>query len=267
MRQRLITAFLLLALFVPLVLFSTSWLFWAILALVLGLGAWEWWTLAGVPQPLPWTILTLFLFLLLVRLWPRTDTWPAYIALFASAFWLLALMLVLRVAHGETTPSLQALRLSAWPVLVPAFWLAGWLQMRQPVWLLWGLAIIMMTDVLAMLAGKRYGKSKLVPHLSPGKTWAGLWGGLLAGVLVGTLGSGLLISWQAMTCLRGAGLGLVVASSGVVGDLFESLLKRAAGRKDSGQILPGHGGILDRIDAMTAGLPVFVILLYWWGKL
>jgi len=107
----------------------------------------------------------------------------------------------------------------------------------------------------------------LAPWLSPAKTWEGLFGGLLAGLMMGTLGTLVLIGSGLWTLAAGATLGVLVAAFGVVGDLLESLLKRRSGRKDSGRLLPGHGGVLDRIDAMLAGIPVFVlglIALGWW---
>ncbi|MEY2340638.1 phosphatidate cytidylyltransferase [Acidithiobacillus sp. IBUN Pt1247-S3] len=266
MRQRLITAFFLLAFFVPLVFYGNSWLFLAILVLLLAIAANEWAHLLGLRWPFSWAILSVAAYLIAVIFWPTAGLWPAYLAFACIAFWLFVLMLILFV-QARATLSRRLLQGSAWPVLLPAFWFAFYLQNRHPLLLLWGLSIIVMTDVAAMMAGKRFGKARLVPKLSPGKTWAGLWGGLLGGVLVGTLGGGWLWSWQFGTVLLGAALGLVVAAFGVLGDLFESLLKRSAGKKDSGQLLPGHGGILDRIDAMTAGLPIFVSLLVCWGKL
>lgn len=265
MRQRLITAFVLLTFFVPLLLYGNRWLFLSILSLFLGLAAREWAQLTALRWPGFWAACAALFLLAAGVFWPMHGNWPAVVALLGVAFWFLAAALLARVVRREIFAS-RWLRWAALPVLLPAFWLAVYLQARHPILLLWGLAIVVMTDVLAMLAGKRFGKARLVPRLSPGKTWAGLWGGLLGAALVGTLGAGWLWSWRPLDLVSGAGLGLVVAIFAVLGDLFESLLKRAAGKKDSGQLLPGHGGILDRIDAMTAGLPVFVSILIYWGK-
>ncbi|MCE5361467.1 phosphatidate cytidylyltransferase [Candidatus Igneacidithiobacillus taiwanensis] len=266
MRQRLITATLLLAVFLPLLLYSPVWLFFSVLVLVFILAAGEWWQLSGVRHPRLWQSAAAFTLLLLTPLLFELPDLPIYVAGASTIFWACTLVLLIALRRrGTLSPGFLAV--AGFPALIPAFALGIWLQGRQPLWLLWGIGIVILTDVFAMLAGKRFGRARLAPMLSPGKTWAGLWGGLLGGVLGGTLGAGLFWSWQPAICLAGAGIGIVVATFGVAGDLFESLLKRSAGQKDSGQLLPGHGGVLDRLDALTAGLPVFISLLFLWGKL
>src|SRR5699024_7198865 len=113
---------------------------------------------------------------------------------------------------------------------------------------------------------RRFGRRKLAPQVSPGKSWEGLVGGLLASLLV-TLGVGLYHGWPArelVLALLGATLVVLIS---VVGDLTESMFKRSAGIKDSSQLLPGHGGVMDRIDSLTAAVPVFAVLLWLagWG--
>ncbi len=266
MRQRLITAAFLLAIFLPLLLYSPIWLFFSVLALVLILATGEWWQLSGVRRPRLWQTAAGLILLLLVLSMLELPDLPTYVAGTSAIFWAFILVLLV-VIRRRGTLSLRFLTVAGFPALIPAFALGIWLQGRQPLWLLWGISIVILTDVFAMLAGKRFGRARLAPMLSPGKTWAGLWGGLLGGVLGGTLGAGFFWSWQPAICLAGAGIGIVVATFGVAGDLFESLLKRSAGQKDSGRLLPGHGGVLDRLDALTAGLPIFISLLFLWGKL
>src|SRR5690606_18739088 len=123
-------------------------------------------------------------------------------------------------------------------------------------------------DVGAYFAGKTFGKRKLAPKVSPGKSWEGFFGGLATSLLL-TLVVGLQQGWQSgalLLCLGGAAL--VVAGS-VIGDLTESMFKRQSGIKDSSNLLPGHGGVLDRIDSLTAAIPLFAVLLWLagWGAL
>ncbi|HET9702234.1 MAG TPA: phosphatidate cytidylyltransferase [Burkholderiales bacterium] len=122
------------------------------------------------------------------------------------------------------------------------------------------MAVIWISDTAAFFAGRRFGRRKLAPAVSPGKTWEGVAGAALAVCAYG-------IAWGALGLGRGGGglaaflvLLLALAALGILGDLLESLLKRQAGLKDSGRILPGHGGILDRIDALTAALPVAALV-------
>ena len=127
--------------------------------------------------------------------------------------------------------------------------------------------IISVDDVSAMIFGKIWGRHPLVPRISPGKTWEGLLGGLLASAIMGTLGAWMLVGAAVSSLRSGAVLGLITGIFAVLGDLAESFLKRRANCKDSGQLLPGHGGLLDRLDSMSAGIPVFVAGLYylgWW---
>jgi len=146
-------------------------------------------------------------------------------------------------------------------VLVPA-WLATVLLQGRPGQLLALMAVVWVADTAAYFAGRRFGRNKLAPGISPGKTWEGVFGAL-AGVTVYYL---LLVRF-APTLLGGFGFlpGLilvgVLAALGVVGDLFESWMKRVAGVKDSGKLLPGHGGVLDRIDALTASLPLAALAI------
>jgi phosphatidate cytidylyltransferase len=150
-------------------------------------------------------------------------------------------------------------------VLLPA-WTGAVVLQRQPVQLLLLMAAIWIADSGAYFAGRRFGRHKLAPLVSPGKSWEGVAGGALAvaawhfvahrvapGLLPG--GSG----WLGLLLLEA----LVAVS--IVGDLFESWMKREAGLKDSGSILPGHGGVLDRIDSLTAALPVAALMVWWTG--
>jgi phosphatidate cytidylyltransferase len=147
-------------------------------------------------------------------------------------------------------------------VLLPPWFAAFYLHAHEPerpALLLFVLLLVGFADSFAYFAGHRFGRHKLAPQISPGKTVEGLFGGLTAalvlalawGALVKDLGGWHLLAWLA--------LALVTMLFSVVGDLAESRVKRLAGVKDSGRILPGHGGVLDRIDAFTAAAPIFAL--------
>jgi len=122
----------------------------------------------------------------------------------------------------------------------------------------WLVAIVVATDTFAYLVGRSLGGPKLAPSISPGKTWSGLCGGVAGAVLVGLAFAGWMPGWSGPSlALLAAGLALTAQS----GDLFESWLKRRAGRKDSGMLIPGHGGLLDRLDGYMTATPVFALLI------
>ena len=129
------------------------------------------------------------------------------------------------------------------------------LSERGPVYVLFAMLIIASADVGAYFVGRIFGRTRLAPAVSPGKTWEGLAGGLAGAVAVAALGANLL----GLPRLAWAATGLSVAAISVVGDLVVSMFKRNAGLKDSGGLFPGHGGVLDRIDSMTAATPAFVL--------
>lgn len=127
-----------------------------------------------------------------------------------------------------------------------------------PGWLFVTLALAFMSDTGAYAFGRLWGKHKLYPAVSPGKTWEGALGGIV-GANLATIGFGMLFLLPELTLPQAIALGVVGSLAGQVGDLFESMLKRGYGVKDSGSLLPGHGGMLDRIDSVTCALPVFAL--------
>lgn len=179
----------------------------------------------------------------------------------AALFWALALALLWRVqATAGALPVSAAGWLAAGGMaLVPAFLGLVVMQELDP-WLLPCLFLLVVTaDTAAYFGGRAWGRARLASRISPGKTWAGAWSALCAAPLVALLLNLLPAdapwpAWQA-----GAVAGLVVISA-ITGDLLESLLKRQAGAKDSGALLPGHGGILDRIDSLLAAAPVYALI-------
>jgi phosphatidate cytidylyltransferase len=128
-------------------------------------------------------------------------------------------------------------------------------------WVLWMILVVTFADIGAYFTGRRFGRNKLAPEVSPGKTWEGFWGGMLTSsvvcgvilVIMGRFNGGWIF------------IMLLLVSVSVVGDLFESVLKRVRGVKDSGTLLPGHGGVLDRIDSAVAVLPYFALILIYAG--
>ncbi|MGH8377042.1 MAG: phosphatidate cytidylyltransferase, partial [Pseudomonas sp.] len=153
--------------------------------------------------------------------------------------------------------------LPAWQglVLLKQWQLGNWLIMAVMV-LVWG------ADIGAYFSGKAFGKRKLAPQVSPGKSWEGLYGGLLLSLVI-TAVVAVHRDWSAANLLQGLFGAAVVVLASVVGDLTESMFKRRSGIKDSSNLLPGHGGVLDRIDSLTAAIPVFAVLLWavTWGAM
>ena len=153
------------------------------------------------------------------------------------------------------------LGLTTGAVLILPTWLAL-VQLRQagPLALLAIMVVVWLADIGAYFAGRRFGKHKLAPNISPGKTWEGAIGGGLAVVAYGFLLSSKLPASLAGKELRLLAVLIALTSISVIGDLFESLLKRQAGLKDSSTVLPGHGGVLDRIDSLTSTLPLVALI-------
>jgi phosphatidate cytidylyltransferase len=146
-------------------------------------------------------------------------------------------------------------------VLVPAYLAIIFLYSLQPALLLFVLVIVWAADIGAYFTGKRFGRVKLAPKISPGKTWEGVLGGLLAVVALTLVRA----RWLEIDIAVLLPFCLAVATISIVGDLTVSMFKRNAGVKDSGRLFPGHGGVLDRIDSVTAAAPLFALGISWVG--
>lgn len=178
--------------------------------------------------------------------------------LWLAALWWLAALLWLMLAPQRV--SRAAAVLAGVLTLLPTWVALIHLRIdyaQGASWLLLAIAIVAAADIGAYFVGRRFGRVKLAPRVSPGKTWEGVGGGLLLALLV-AFGGAATFGAPAIPMLAAA---LAAASFSVVGDLTESMLKRHAGFKDSGSLLPGHGGVLDRVDSISAGVPV--LLLCW----
>ena len=270
LKQRIITALILLPVALAgFFLLDGQW-FALFIGAVITLGAWEWARLAGLQTQKLRIAYALVVVILLGWLYRFPQLAVPVLAL-GVLWWVFAIWAVLRYPASADTWRAQPVRLLiGLLILLPAF--QGLLLLKQwPLgnWLIVSVMVLVwVADIGAYFAGRTFGKRKLAPKVSPGKSWEGLVGGLLASLLV-TLGVGLYRDWlpaELLLALLGA---TVVVLISVVGDLTESMFKRQAGVKDSSNLLPGHGGVLDRIDSLTAAVPVFAVLLWaaGWGAL
>jgi phosphatidate cytidylyltransferase len=262
LKQRIITAAVLIPLVLALILLPPTGFFASLVAVAFAGAAWEWALLAGYRTPVGRGIVTaaavvIFAVLLLVR----THGLLAALT-FAGVAWWVGCCFWLRHFTFAAAPSSEnrMLKLGAGLlVIVPALAAATDMHAsdRGHWWVLLALVIVWAADTGAYFSGRFFGRRKLAPRISPGKTWAGVYGALVAGALVAWVG-GLLLGVESGAKLVGLViLGVVTVAVAVVGDLFESLMKRHATVKDSGNLFPGHGGLLDRLDSVFAALPVF----------
>lgn len=265
LKTRTLTAVVALLLFLAALFYSTE-IFWMALLLALAVaGSWEWNKLAkfsivmSVSYPLLTTLLGGELLFLMSRAVLADPYTTAFLWLYIAslAFWTLAVPVLLKSNRTIRSPVLLAL--VGWLLLLPTCLALYQLRAISPLLLLGFMAAIWISDTAAYFAGRAFGKHKLAPRISPGKTWEGV-AGALAAVSVYALVWGYIAGEKAQIMLL-VPLLLLLTALGIAGDLFESLMKRHAGVKDSGNILPGHGGILDRIDALTSTLPAAVLAL------
>jgi phosphatidate cytidylyltransferase len=268
---RLATAIALLVICISALLFlPNSW--WAALLLPALLAAsWEWGGLMGLSRTARWMFTGFMMasvamvWLLVTRFEPvagRLTVMEVLIYGVGCLFW----MFIALAWLGRRWPLRSPLVLGAigWIVLIPA-WLVLARFQDSPGRLLAVLTIIWLADTAAYLSGRAWGKHKMAPSVSPGKTWEGAAGAAAAVAVYYFILSRAVPEWGWWNGFGGAALFAGVAVMSVVGDLFESAIKRQAGVKDSGTLLPGHGGVLDRIDSMTAALPAAALLLPYAG--
>lgn len=265
LRTRVVTALLLLAGFLAalFLLPFSGWLFFA--GMVAALGGWEWGGLMRLRRSgrLIYAVISMGLSVTLGWLAFDVGTGTVrqeqlLITLFALAglFWLLVVPIWLW-AKWNTETFLPGM-LAGWIVLVPACLALMQLRAVHPLLLLACMAAVWVADIAAYFCGRTFGRHKLAPSISPGKTWEGAIGAFIGVMLYGMTAAWIagIFSDKSVSFYVFASILLVLTAVSILGDLFESLVKRQAGVKDSGSILPGHGGVLDRIDSLTSTLPL-----------
>ncbi|MEX2524808.1 MAG: phosphatidate cytidylyltransferase [Gammaproteobacteria bacterium] len=270
LRQRIITAAILLPLFVAAVWYlPTAW-FALLTGVIICLAAWEWSNLAGLEQYWLRACFVVFVACMLgVVFTLRPTIWSQLLIFMASVGWILVVMLIIAVeARLVLIPGSRLIKLLLGLLVLVPSWLSLILLQgggsESRVLLLFIVVLIAGADIGAYFTGRRWGRRKLAPIISPGKTRAGLAGGMAVSLAV-ALGYVLIDNIQGIELLIFISLCLITVLFSAAGDLLESLMKRSVNFKDSGTLLPGHGGVLDRIDSLTAAIPVFVTGLLLWG--
>lgn len=265
MRQRIISGLVLGVGLVSGILWLPALATTALFSVLLLLAAWEWSGFLGRDRVLPRLAFVASAVLASAALWFGTSSVDAL----RSVLWVAVLFWAIAAVWVWTLPRKLngGLVWLAGLVAIPLAWLAL-ARMRidwhlGQYWVLYALCIVWAADSGAYFSGRLWGKRKLAPQVSPGKTWAGLWGGLVTAAVLALAAA----PW--LTRSRGALvlLTLLVALGSVVGDLTESLFKRHAGLKDSGRLIPGHGGVLDRFDSLLAAAPLLMLGAGYLGRL
>jgi phosphatidate cytidylyltransferase len=275
LKQRVITALLLLPLVMAAIFAAPASWFLILLAIILLGGSWEYRRLAGLSDHPGGYLMVIVQAGILAGLFWCSDQWTAGIWVYLSMACIAWLLLFIRLPlYRPDTPldsSYRRISLVTAVLSVTIGWFAlSWVRIQpQGSWLiLLLLLIVWAADTGAYFVGKTFGKRKLASYISPGKTWEGLLGGLIAAPLIALLASNLMPiktiepGWLVL-------LSLVAALVSAGGDLMISLHKRISGFKDSGSLLPGHGGILDRLDSLLAAAPFFALGLLvsgFWGQ-
>jgi len=274
LKQRFITAIIL----APLVLCGVfllepnnfAWFF----AFIIFLAAWEWANLSSIDAPVSKVLYAVLIvgLLLLVK-----DVPIAWILHISVMWWFIASLFVLSFPDTSKYWRSKIVRcvmgvfvlLPMWKALIyirSGNFIA--VDALSTLWLiLYMLLLVWVADTGAYFAGKTWGNAKLAPNVSPGKSWAGAWGGIVATMILSIIAS-LSIDLNFVQSSQLLLITVITAGVSIMGDLTESMFKRQRGIKDSSNLLPGHGGVLDRIDSLVAAIPVFVfclILLGWMG--
>ncbi|MDR2238959.1 MAG: phosphatidate cytidylyltransferase [Zoogloeaceae bacterium] len=264
LRTRIITALALLAVFlVTLFVLPKPYpaIVFAALAVLMG---WEWTGLMSADRNGRFIFAAVILLSCLVI---YRDFYPDFnkLWLLSAAFWLLLAPFWLRRGWRISGSFWKEIAgyLTGLIVIMPIWAAVTALQEQTPWWLLAVMGVVWVADISAYFAGRAWGRRKLAPAISPGKTWEGVAGAVLGvGLYCLIVGWAVGAPWTARSLIWAPAILLAVALS-VVGDLFESMIKRQAGVKDSGRLLPGHGGFLDRLDSQTSLLPLAALIFFW----
>jgi phosphatidate cytidylyltransferase len=254
--KRVLTALVLIPIVVHVVLWANSWIFLAVLVAAAGVCYWEYSHIAaaygfGSPGPLGYAVGLLLLF-------SGREPWAWLLVVLAA---LIAMALALRSADLSHSLPRAALLLMGVVYIFGCWKCAVPLRERSPHWLMYALLVNWCGDIGAYYIGRYFGSHKLASRVSPQKTWEGAAGSLVASLLIA--GAYLLRFIGSLSIPQAIGLTLAANAAGQLGDLAESAMKRGAHVKDSGTILPGHGGFLDRVDSTLFALPV----IYAWLQL
>lgn len=266
LKQRIVTALILAPIAIGGVFILPPFEFSLFVGLVLTVAAWEWARLADYSGPVRYA----YAVAMVILLGGSTLLPPLVVLGLGAAWWIAAFFLVISYPRSTNLWSSRLVcSLLGVFILVPGF--VGLIELKRLpdstflilllFLLIWG------ADIGAYFAGRAFGRSKLAPEVSPGKSWAGLYGGLVTAMAIATCmalwkGSIDLLSGRGLVFLLGCAFVVMIS---VLGDLAESMFKRNRGVKDSSNLLPGHGGFLDRIDSLLSAGPVFALFIITYG--
>jgi len=261
LKQRVITAIILASVIISAVIFLPTQMFAILLAAIICLAAWEWAACAGfntMPQKIVY-VLCILLCLITCLIFLQKQ-WIILIIACGIIWWLIAMLLVVRYQMNKNTNLSSSFfkAMIGGVVLVPA-WLSLILirlNTSGVSLILFLFFLIWLADSAAYFSGRKFGSKKLASNVSPGKTWEGVYGTLLVSLVFGA-SYAFYADMKIIVAVYFILLALVTVSFSILGDLVESMFKRMAGIKDSSNVLPGHGGVLDRIDSLTSAAPVF----------
>jgi phosphatidate cytidylyltransferase len=262
LRERVITALVLAALVLLVIFWLPHTATMAALALLVVAAAWEWSAFPGFTRHSARIVYVAIVAACIAAAWffgAEREEMDRLIH--AALLWWIFALIWIATAPAQVNRTTAAG--AGFLVLVPVWLALVRLHAQGPQLMLFLILLVVAADVGAYFAGRRFGRNKLAPRVSPGKTWEGVLGGLVAAAIMAALG----VWWFHVDAARFLILCIIAVVASVIGDLTESLFKRHAGLKDSGTLLPGHGGLLDRVDSVTAAAPVFLVGLERLGLL